>query len=446
MQNQFVRKMAKRLANFPILGKFFEIVLLSFYLFRLLVRGNESISKNTLNLLERAIRDAGETNISPRHLYIVNRDFLSNKSGGVNFLCAIWAGGFAARGHRVTIVCEGRKLNESRSSVHENLNICTLRPKFVLNPFRNLPPYYESWNSAVQDFFYEKSMKNAPSINLLSTIAGLESFLQENAERINNICYLVTDHKIHQSFQGKSDSNQQRLKRLVEVERHFLKSTSVKIVADSHAIKKDLALELRLPELSTLASTIPIGWPENYVEIKIPLDYEKYFLYVGSISHRKGIKTLLESWKSVVSLDEFANISLIICGSPSDDHNSLKFLSEQGKKYRITYFQEITEEQKLFLIRKSIAVIVPSNYESFGIVALEAFQQGKTVLGSRCGGLKDLIRNEDFMFEPGNPNELSMLIKKTAIGKLRLDEKEAFEIASHFQYRRMLESFEALFA
>jgi glycosyltransferase involved in cell wall biosynthesis len=59
------------------------------------------------------------------------------------------------------------------------------------------------------------------------------------------------------------------------------------------------------------------------------------------------------------------------------------------------------------------AVIVPSRYENFCNVALEAMAAGRAVLGSRCGGIPDLVeeRVTGFLFEPGSVSALRVKVQ-----------------------------------
>ena len=54
-------------------------------------------------------------------------------------------------------------------------------------------------------------------------------------------------------------------------------------------------------------------------------------------------------------------------------------------------------------------VVVPSNYESFGITAIEAFLSGKPVIASRVGNLPNLVRHNEtgLLFDKGNVNQLA---------------------------------------
>jgi glycogen(starch) synthase len=54
-------------------------------------------------------------------------------------------------------------------------------------------------------------------------------------------------------------------------------------------------------------------------------------------------------------------------------------------------------------------VVIPSLYEPFGIVALEALAAGAPLIVARTGGLAELITgtNAGVTFEPGNPDDLA---------------------------------------
>jgi glycosyltransferase involved in cell wall biosynthesis len=74
----------------------------------------------------------------------------------------------------------------------------------------------------------------------------------------------------------------------------------------------------------------------------------------------------------------------------------------------------------------SLMVIIPSIwYENAPMAVLEAFSQGKPVLGSRLGGIIELIKEGEtgYLFQPGNPNDL-----REKMGFLLKDRAKAFEM------------------
>jgi len=66
------------------------------------------------------------------------------------------------------------------------------------------------------------------------------------------------------------------------------------------------------------------------------------------------------------------------------------------------------------LIHRANCVVVPSLYEPFGIVALEALAAGAPLIVADTGGLAELIKgtNAGITFEPGNPDELANAIER----------------------------------
>jgi glycosyltransferase involved in cell wall biosynthesis len=64
------------------------------------------------------------------------------------------------------------------------------------------------------------------------------------------------------------------------------------------------------------------------------------------------------------------------------------------------------------LIGESDAVIMPSRWEGFGLVALEAMRLGKPVIASRRGALPEIVQHGEtgILFEPGDPRHLATLL------------------------------------
>ena len=66
------------------------------------------------------------------------------------------------------------------------------------------------------------------------------------------------------------------------------------------------------------------------------------------------------------------------------------------------------------LVHRAGCVVIPSLYEPFGIVALEALAAGAPLIVARTGGLAELVADTDagVTFEPGNPDDLADAIEQ----------------------------------
>ena len=143
---------------------------------------------------------------------------------------------------------------------------------------------------------------------------------------------------------------------------------------------------------------------------KIIPDQEKgkYFLYYGRLSNEKGIKTLINAWGELDSKYE-----LKIAG----DGNLYKELESEihnHKEKNIELLGYKKDEELVNLIKKASFVIVPSEcYENNPMTIIEAYSMGKPVIGSKVGGIPEILidKKTGFLFEMRNIVELRSTIE-----------------------------------
>jgi glycosyltransferase involved in cell wall biosynthesis len=99
---------------------------------------------------------------------------------------------------------------------------------------------------------------------------------------------------------------------------------------------------------------------------------------------------------------------LLIAGD-GDGHGSLQSqIRDCGMAHRIHFLGAKDHGQVASLMRGSLAVIVPSRREPFGIVGLEALASGKPVIASRVGGLVEVLEGADVTWTvPGDTASLA---------------------------------------
>ncbi|MEJ7562733.1 MAG: glycosyltransferase family 4 protein [Ilumatobacteraceae bacterium] len=74
----------------------------------------------------------------------------------------------------------------------------------------------------------------------------------------------------------------------------------------------------------------------------------------------------------------------------------------------------LTDEELLDTLHRASCVVIPSLYEPFGIVALEALAGGAPLVVAETGGLAELVRSTEagLMFEPGDAEQLASCIAR----------------------------------
>jgi len=133
------------------------------------------------------------------------------------------------------------------------------------------------------------------------------------------------------------------------------------------------------------------------VNNKIPQN-SKVVLFIGRIDKGKGVDFLLRSMKIV--WDRVSNVYLVLLGRPTEDTPRIKHLCQDEK--RVIILPDASERTKIDVLSASDMLVLPSIYESFGGVFLEAWSAGKPVIGCRTPAVSCIINDmvDGFLVSP----------------------------------------------
>ncbi len=126
----------------------------------------------------------------------------------------------------------------------------------------------------------------------------------------------------------------------------------------------------------------------------LELGPEPLLLYVGRLQPIKGLETLLQA---MTRLDGAAKL-LIIGGDQDEPENGHGvYLRERvaalGLARRVRFLGAQPQRRLRLFYAAAEATVMPSYYESFGMVALEAMACGSAVVASRVGGLTTTVKD-----------------------------------------------------
>ena len=128
--------------------------------------------------------------------------------------------------------------------------------------------------------------------------------------------------------------------------------------------------------------------PSN-TEMKVKKDYDKV-LFLGRICKDKGIDELLHAVKSVH--EYYPRVHLYIGGIFEDP--SYKSKIEDCKEF-VTYLGWVSGEEKERYLDECGIFTLPSYFEGFGLVIIEAMLHKDAVVASNVGGIPEIIRHEE---------------------------------------------------
>ena len=143
-------------------------------------------------------------------------------------------------------------------------------------------------------------------------------------------------------------------------------------------------------------------------------------VFAGRSTHIKGSHVLVEAVKSLpinlpVQVDFFCSD---INWEEKEYGKEVKKQIEKDPRFNIQY--GIPNSQLLGLLANYDLCVVPSLWLETGpLTVLESFAAGIPVIGSRLGGIAELVRDgvDGLLFEPGNSKELASIIQRLVTKK-----------------------------
>jgi len=124
-------------------------------------------------------------------------------------------------------------------------------------------------------------------------------------------------------------------------------------------------------------------------------DDDRILLFVGRVEPLKGIDILLGA-AAELAVEHDCTV-LVAGGDSSAQEGEIAYLRNLAKRYgiadRVRFLGAVEHERLPLYYSAADVCVVPSFYESFGLVALEAMACGTPVVASRVGGLAGTVRD-----------------------------------------------------
>jgi glycosyltransferase involved in cell wall biosynthesis len=121
----------------------------------------------------------------------------------------------------------------------------------------------------------------------------------------------------------------------------------------------------------------------------------RYLLFVGYFDPLKRVDVLLAAFSRIAAVHSELELHLV-GGSkgPSDVPERVRALPESIARRVHVHGLVDRETVALYMQQRCDVLVLPSAYETFGVVVIEALAAGKPVVATRCGGPEDTVSAE----------------------------------------------------
>lgn len=272
-------------------------------------------------------------------------------------------------------------------------NYSIYRPDYIKIPRVNLKYNWKNYYKSVKDIIDKKNIK----FDIIHSHGIFpDSYV---AIKIGELLKIPVVCHFHDSYFNKIYSKYKK----------YIKEIMIKakrIVAVSEFQKnKILEFEPNFNNIEVVYNGVDI----DQFNLEKTIKNKERFIFIGNLIKTKGLDVLLSAFSKI----ENKNIKLDIYGKG----NNLKEYIELSKKLNISkrvFFKGIVKNEELpNILNKYSGLILPSRYETFGIVLIEAMACGVFVIGSDVGGISEIITSDDigYLFEKENVEELKNKIE-----------------------------------
>ena len=139
---------------------------------------------------------------------------------------------------------------------------------------------------------------------------------------------------------------------------------------------------------------------------------ERLVLLVGRLVYEKGFQLALEALPGLI--ERLPDVRFLVAGSGTHEQELRAQARELGLDGHGTFLGWIGDDVLHSLYRIADLCVVPSIYEPFGLVALEAMASGCPCLVADTGGLREVVPNQDvgLRFRSRDPDSLARMAER----------------------------------
>ena len=368
------------------------------------------------------------------HILVVNNIYPPIMAGGAELIVAWLAEELVARGHRVTVVSTcGPEMEPYPVMDRNGVKVIRFFPDNVYWNFaRHDQPRHrramwhmrDAWNRDAGHKFRAILDSAPPDLIHTHLIDGLSASVWRRARQAG-IPIIHTAHDYHllcpRAFLLTRDwqiCRQPSLGCRLYRTWHLRTAANVDLFVSpsEFLLQRHLQAGLSARRTAVVRNGIPLP-PATARTQRQHNDQRPRFVLLTRLTVEKGVHVVL---RAMTMLPASLDFELVIAGRGPLE---AEMREAAAKDARLRFVGYVTGDDKATLLAGSQYLLIPSLwYENAPVAVIEAAGYGLAVIGSRIGGLPELIRNgrTGVLFEPGDAGGLAAAMRELLTGEIRL--------------------------
>jgi len=253
-----------------------------------------------------------------------------------------------------------------------------------------LPDFLEQLN----DFREEEGLE----YDVVHSHYWLSSWVGRELSQAIDVPHVVTFHTLSLiKMQSRAGEIEQTERPVVEAE---VMATADRIIAFSpherDAMARLYGADTRKVSLVPCGVDLEVFRPldQKAVRSRLGLNGEKILLYVGRVEPIKGLDLLVET---AAQMDSEEGVRMMVVGADVNGDREMDRVKQLAKERdledKIDFVGQVDHDDLPLYYNAADVCVVPSYYESFGLVALESMACGTPVVATRVGGLSTILHH-----------------------------------------------------
>ncbi|MBC7129828.1 glycosyltransferase family 4 protein [Candidatus Bathyarchaeota archaeon] len=314
---------------------------------------------------------------------------------------------------------------------------------FRIDSYRHPAPDFASWVYLMNMNMQREAAAIIRDIGEIDVLHAHDWLVASASVGLKHIFRKPLISTIHSTEVGRRGGLHSDYERMIHETEAWLTYESWRVICCSHYMLSHVKWIFSLPEdkMVMIPNGVDLEDYEKYsrkdleeFRSRFALPDEKIVLFVGRLVYEKGAQVLI---KAAPQIFEKVNAKIVIVGNGYMKESLSSLAHSLGIAHKVCFTGFLDEESLKKLQICADVSVVPSLYEPFGIVALEAMAAKSPLVVSDTGGLSEIVEHDvtGVKVYPNDPNSLAW-----GVTKVLLDEKYAYQIREN-AYRRVREVF-----